>query len=341
MSEYLGDGTLIHQQKEALRAITSCRTAKLGGHIDKCDQCGHTAISYNSCRNANCPKCGGLKRLRWMLQRIVELPPVPYFHMVFTVPDLLNSLFIKYPEAMYNLLLGSVWETVREFAKDPKYLGVSSGMISVLHTWGQNLSLHPHVHCIIPAGGLTPQNQWREAKKLATNYLFPVKAVSKVFRGIFTKGLIRLHEKGWICMQHPIDPKNKGLHPLYRNKWVVFSKAPQWWQSPEQLVKYLSHYVNRVAISNDRILNVTDESVLFSYKDYRDGKTKKMPLSTNEFIRRFLMHILPKGFRKVRYYGILSNRKKKTSLLHVACFVSTSVSVIMQKKKIFRKHGKR
>jgi hypothetical protein len=317
LDKYLADKTLTVNQRNTLLSVCRCRTAELGGHIDRCDTCGHIKVSYNSCRNANCPKCGGIKRIRWLVERTRELPPLKYFHMVFTVPDILNSLFLRFPKPMYSLLFQSAWKAVQTFAAEHRYLGAETGMIAVLHTWGQNLTLHPHVHCIIPAGGITVQNQWRDAKKADKGYLFPVKAVTKVFRGIFTDGLIRLNDMKEVRMKNPIDPKNKGLHALYRHEWVVFSKAPLPGQTPEKLVSYLSHYVNRVAISNDRIRAVSDDSVRFAYKDYRDGKPKQMSLPKAVFVKRFLLHVLPKGFRKVRYYGLLSSRKKTKALFCV------------------------
>ena len=187
--EYLRENTLTYNQKKALLNIVACRTAELGGHIQECGNCKKLYMTYNSCRNANCPKCGGIKRIKWMLGRAEELPPVPWYHIVFTVPDVLNGLFIKYPKVMYGILFHSAWETIETFARDPKYLGARSGMLAVLHTWGQNMGLHPHLHCIVPGGGITVQNTWRGAKKTKSKFLFPVNAMGKVFRGIFTDKL--------------------------------------------------------------------------------------------------------------------------------------------------------
>lgn len=311
LAQWEVSGQFNNYEISALRDIASCRTADLGGHVNQCSHCGHQHISYNSCRNSNCPKCGATKRLRWLMQRREDLPDIRFFHTVFTVPDTLNPLFLKFPKPMYNLLFQSAWASIQTFAADHKYLGAQSGMIAVLHTWGQNLSLHPHVHCMIPEGGLTQQNNWRVAKKIKSKYLFPVEAVSVVFRGIFCKGLIQLHNQREITMQNPMDAKNKSRHELYRTKWVVFSKAPFAGGSNDQLLVYLSNYINRVAFANHRIKDITENQIKFTYKNYRNSTTGVMQLTHTEFIRRFLQHLLPKGFRRVRHYGIFSCHNKK------------------------------
>ena len=341
LQQYNNDNRLTANQQKALTDIVSCRTASLGGHIERCDNCKKELIAYNSCRNTNCPKCGGTKRIEWMLRRKAEMPPVPCFHIVFTVPDTLNGLFLKWPKPMYGILFRAAWETIGSLSENPKYLGAKPGMIAALHTWGQNLSLHPHVHCIVPGGGINGQNQWILAKKIKSRYLFPKRVLSKLFRGIFTHKLMKLHQKGEICMSKPIDPKNKGLHGLYRHAWVVNCQAPHKGAHADKLIGYLSHYINRTAISNERIIDISGDTVTFAYKDYRDSQHKQMPLGRQEFIRRFLMHVLPKGFRKIRNYGFLSNRKKRISIFCINLTVGNyekKVAVPSDWKGIYRMH---
>lgn len=233
--------------------------------------------------------------------------PVDYFHIVFTLPDALNEVCLHHPGELYKLLFKSAWETMQEFANDHKHLGAKAGMIAVLHTWGQNLQLHPHVHCLVPGGGLTQQGKWRNAKANG-KFLFPVKAMSKVFRGKFCDGLIELETLGEIKLEAPFDPEKKYLHPLYKTKWVVFAKRPV--QHGEKTLEYLGRYVHKVAIGNSRIKQIDDESVTFSWFDYRTSKPGTLTLDGQEFVRRWSMHVLPEGFVKVRHYGVCSNRIK-------------------------------
>ena len=290
-------------QIRTLNALRRCRTAALGGHVDACDGCGNISISYNSCRNRHCTKCQGEKREEWIQARESELLPVPYFHVVFTLPSDLNQLVMHEPKIMYDALFSAGWQTIAAFAKDAKHLDAQTGMISVLHTWGQNLSLHPHIHCIVPGGGVGKLGNWKNAKSKG-KFLFPVKAMSVVFRA---KYLEEIHKKlpGKIQQTH--------LNELYKKAWVVYAKRP--FGSPKSVVEYLGRYTHKVAISNHRIKNIDDKTVTFSYKDYKTGaQIKEMTLSHGEFIRRFSQHILPKGFTRIRHFGILSSTWKRKKL---------------------------
>lgn len=291
-------------QLRTLSAIKRCRTAELGGHLDACTECGSVRISYNSCRNRHCPKCQGNKREQWVQARESELLPVPYFHLVFTLPDLLNPLAMHKPKEVYDTLFEAAWSTIKTFGKDEKHLGAETGMISILHSWGQTLTLHPHLHCIVPGGGLNPQGMWKAARAKG-KYLFPVKAMSKVFRAKYVQALKeRLNNDE---LEKPL------VDALFKQDWVVYAKRP--FGSPESVIEYLGRYTHKIAISNHRIKNVSSGKVTFSFKDYRENaKKKEMTLEAMEFIRRFSLHILPKRFVRIRHYGILSSTSKKISI---------------------------
>jgi len=304
--------------RRTLQALSQCRTAALGGHVDQCDQCGKQRISYNSCRNRHCPKCQGLSQQRWVEAREADLLPVPYYHLVFTLPDALSGLCLSNPEKLYHLLFRASWKTVQTFAQEHKYLGAQTGMVAVLHTWGQNLSLHPHLHAIVPGGGLTPQGQWRMAKGKG-KFLFPVKAMSQVFRGKFIAGLRALRVAGELSYHGQAAALSDDtawrelLHQLYRKPWVIYAKQP--FAGPQQVIRYLGRYTHRIAISNHRLRSLKDGKVSFSWKDYRQGGKKEvMTLSANEFLRRFCLHILPPGFTRLRHYGLLASRNKTQAL---------------------------
>jgi hypothetical protein len=283
--------------QRTLRAIQQCRTATLGGHVDQCDTCGHIRISYNSCRNRHCPKCQNTYREQWIENRKQDLLPVPYFHVVFTVPDKLNSLFLFRGADLYNLLFRSAWETIAQFSFTKYH--AETGMFAVLHTWGQNLSLHPHLHCIVPGGGIDYTNHWIQVKTSGEkkSFLFPVKNLSIVFRGKFIQALKK---------QFPQN--EKFIKDLYRTEWVVYSKEP--FAGPEQVVEYLGRYTHKIAISNHRLLSMDDLGIRFRYLDYRDNKQKEMILQGVEFLRRFCQHILPKGFVRIRHFGLLSATRR-------------------------------
>lgn len=293
--------------RRTLHALRVCRTSALGGHKEECDSCGHIRISYNSCRNRHCPKCQSSKQAFWVEDTSERIIDTKYFHIVFTVPEILNKICLLNSKLFYSTLFKTVWDTLRTFGYTE--YGVESGAVAVLHTWGQNLSLHPHIHCLVPAGGITLTNNFKEIGK-KRKYLYPVKKLSLVFRGKMMQQLKKqLKERKQLVKYQSIIDK------AYSKNWVVYSKPA--FGNAKHVIKYLGRYTHRVAISNHRIQNIDNENVSFFYKDYKDGSKRKLiKLSGVEFLRRFCMHILPKGFVKIRYYGILSGRyKKKTVLL--------------------------
>ncbi len=308
-----------HQQR-TLSAIERCRTSTLGGHIDACDSCGHLHISYNSCRNRHCPKCQGVNKEMFSIEQEELLLPVAYYHMVFTLPHELNVLCISNPKIMYGLLFEAAWHTLNTLARDDKWLGAKTAVTMVLHTWSQSLQLHPHVHCIVPNGGLDKAGNWQYPRKSGADgqgrFLFPVAAMKKLYRGYFMAQLKAKIEAGELDL--PADfPSGKAYkswkNTLYEKDWVVYTKQP--FSGVKKVVDYLARYSHRVAITNHRIKNISDTEVTFEYKDYKDGaKKKQMTLKGEEFLRRFCLHILPKGFRKVRKYGLVSNASKKTDI---------------------------
>lgn len=309
-------------QLRTLSAIKKCRTAELGGHIDACDTCGNLTISYNSCRNRHCPKCQGNKREEWIEKRETELLPVPYFHVVFTLPDSINSLAIHQPKIVYDTLFKASWETLQQFGKAKE---MQMGMIAVLHTWGQQLSLHPHLHCIVPGGGVDKRGAWKNAHTKG-KFLFPVKALSKVFRAKYCQ---KLKEK------EPVKYEQI-RQELWKKDWVVFAKKP--FGSPKLVVEYLGRYTHKIAISNQRIKSIDNQNVTFEYKDYRaDGFKKQMTLSHGEFIRRFALHILTKRFVKIRHYGFLSSTWKRQKLQLLQEKLQVKVLEKQEKKPFFSK----
>ena len=305
------------QQLKAFRAIQRCRTAALGGHRDQCSRCGYQAISYNSCRNRHCPKCQAQARERWLAARERELLDTSYFHVVFTVPHELNLLALENPTLFYDLLFTASAQTLLEIAADPKHLGAEIGIISTLHTWGQNLLLHPHIHCVIPAGGLAlDHRRWLRPRY---PFFLPVKVLSRVFRGKFLAGLQRLHRRKKLHCAGPsaalADPQQfaKLLRRLHRHDWVVYAKPA--FGGPLQVLRYLGRYTHRVAISNHRLLTFEADRVSFRWKDYAHGsKQGRMTLAATEFLRRFFLHVLPKGFVRIRHFGFLANRFRASRL---------------------------
>ena len=306
------------EQLAVMDAIEICRTAELGGRVEKCDQCGHRAILYNSCRNRHCPKCGWLARMRWLEERQAQLLPVGYFHVVFTVPEQIVPLALQNKRVVYNILFAAVSQTLLTIAADPKHLGALIGFLAVLHTWGQVLLGHPHVHCVVPAGGVSQDgSRWICPK--GKRFFLPIGVLSKMFRGKFLTMLKQALTAGKLKFHGSLAPFNDArklsqyLRPLYRRNWVVYCKAP--FGSPEQVLKYLGRYTHRIAITNDRLLALQDNTVSFSYKDYRDGsKIKSMTLDADEFIRRFLLHVLPQRFVRIRHYGFLANARREKHL---------------------------
>lgn len=299
LSEY----TVNTWQLRTLHALRKCRTPALGGHIDRCDnpECGQMHLSYNSCRNRHCPRCQGHKREEWIRAREEELLNVPYFHVVFTLPDTLNQPCLYAPRQVYTILFKTAWSVLQSFGADPKFLGASMGMVAILHTWGQNLSLHPHLHCIVPGGGVTTNGKWKQAKNKG-KYLFPVKQMSKVFRARFVENF-----------RKEFDRPRSFYDRLFAKDWVVYAKRP--FASPKYVVEYLGRYTHKIAVSNHRITSLANGRVGFTAKDYRKGGARStLAMSDAEFIRRFSLHVLPKGFVRIRHYGILGSSKKRTIL---------------------------
>ncbi|MGI0011269.1 MAG: IS91 family transposase [Nitrosopumilaceae archaeon] len=325
---YRNQHSLSPNQGKAMKAIEMCRTSQLGGHVDQCGECGHTKISYNSCRNRHCPKCQNLPKERWLEDRKQDLLPIAYFHVVFTLPDDLNAIALQNQQEVYNLLFRASAETLQELTRDCSYLGAEIGFISILHTWGQNLMYHPHVHCIVTGGGLSLDGttQWVASKP---TFFLPVKVMSRLFRGKFLAHFKKSKLYGSTTKTKDGQKFSTLLTSLYNKEWVVYCKPP--FQSPEHVLSYLGRYTHKVAISNHRICGMDDGKVTFKWRDYKDGRrNKEMTIEAIEFIRRFLLHILPSGFIKIRHYGILSHRNK-TKLR--SCQTLLGVSKIAKSKE--------
>jgi hypothetical protein len=318
------DHRLPRHHLRVLSAIEQCRTAALGGHVERCDKCEYERISYNSCRNRHCPKCGALAREKWLAARKEELLPVPYFHIVFTLPDDLNDLAQINQREVYTILFRTASETLLTLARQPRHLGAEIGLIAVLHTWGQTLVEHPHLHCIVPGGGLSSDGRrWIGSRE---NFFIAVHVLSRVFRGKFLERLKKAYRAGELkCIGRTKHLSQREtfqqlLDRLYSKGWVVYAKQP--FGGPEQVLAYLGRYTHRVAISNHRLVSMKNGTVTFQWRDYRDesppagraGKTKLMTLEAQEFLRRFLLHVLPERFSKIRYYGILSSRRRGSDL---------------------------
>jgi Putative transposase/Transposase zinc-binding domain len=304
-------------QAAVLRRLAACRTAALGGHRDACDRCGYTRVSYNSCRDRHCPKCQGVKRAQWLQKRLQRLLPVEHFHVVFTLPAALNPLALYHPRRLYDLLFQAASQTLLTLAADRKRLGAHIGVTALLHTWGQNLLFHPHLHCVVTGGGLSPDGRrWIAARR---GYLLPVKVLGRLFRGKFLAGVKEAYQAGQLTLGGSVaalaDPQvfRRWLDALYRQDWVVYAKRP--FGGAQQVFRYLGRYSHRVAIANSRLLTLTDGQVSFHWKDYADDhRTKVMRLTADEFIRRFLLHVLPKRFVRIRHYGLLAGRHVSTRL---------------------------
>lgn len=318
-----------YQKLKAFRAIQNCRTAALGGHLDACSKCGQQAISYNSCRNRHCPKCQAQARQRWLAAREREVLPTNYFHVVFSVPHELNIFALENPRAFYDLLFKTSAASALEMAANPERLGAEIGMIAILHTWGQNLLLHPHIHCVIPAGGLAPEHDhWVNSRH---RFFLPVKALKRLFRGKFIAGLKRLYRRKKLGHAGPAavfserKQFTKLLGRLRRQDWVVYAKAAL--GGPLQVLRYLGRYTHRVAISNHRLLAFDGERVTFRWRDYAHGnKSRVMALDAVEFLRRFFLHILPNGFVRIRHFGFLANRFRADRLALCRQLLAQAVS---------------
>ncbi len=331
-SDYQRKYSLNRVQLKAFSALSKCRSSALGGHTTVCEDCGHMQISYNSCRNRHCPKCQTLSKEVWIENQKYHLLNVGYFHVVMTVPNTLHGIFLQNQEKCYSILFKAVSETLKELAMDKKYLGAQIGFTSILHTWGQNLMFHPHLHCIVPGGGLNKLGKWVDSRK---KFFIPVKVLSRKFRGKFLHYLKEVYYDGALefygllkDLENPQAFENF-LTPNYKKEWIVYCKPP--FKTAATVVEYLGRYTHRVAISNNRILKLEDGQVSFKWKDYKDqNKWKVMTVTALEFIRRFLIHILPSGFMKIRHYGLLGNRNKTEKLK--VCKALTNTPIIEKVK---------
>jgi Putative transposase/Transposase zinc-binding domain len=339
---------LSQDQRRVLHELALCRTAALGGHVEECLDCGQRRPAYNSCRNRHCPKCQAGARAQWLEREASYLLPVAYYHVVFTLPAALAPLALQNPRLVYGLLFRTAWDSVRELAADPHYLGAEVGLLAVLHTWGQNLSHHPHLHCVVSGGGLSCDVNGRvEAAPrwvaCRPGFFLPVRVLSRLFRGKFLAGLRAAYDAGRLefhGQQAPLAEQaafTAWLTPLYQSEWVVYAKPP--FGGPEQVLKYLARYTHRVAISNARLVSLTEGQVTFRYKDYADrSRSKEMTVAVDEFLRRFLVHVLPRGFVKIRHYGLLANRwraqklEQARQLLHVVAFAALLQGVLAARR---------
>lgn len=324
---------------KVMNAIQSCRTSALGGHQDRCSDCKYDRFSYNSCRNRHCPKCQGMNQLKWVEKTAENLFPTNYFHLVFTIPSELNSICLMNKKLMYDALFKAASETIIMLSEQEKHLGATPGITAVLHTWGQNLMEHPHIHMIVTAGGLSVKDKrWVKSKK---NFLLPVKVVSKVFRGKFLAKIKQLYQAQELQLKGSIKGLNnkkefkKLLDIVYEKDWVVYAKKP--FNNAAHVFKYLGKYTHKIAISNHRIVTIENHEVTFKYKDYADNNTQKiMTIKANEFIRRFLLHTLPKGFCKIRHYGLAANRTKKNNLKIVRKLLNAVHSIYLRTKETWQ-----
>lgn len=322
---------LSHGQRRVMSAIERCRTAALGGHVEQCDSCGHQRIAYNSCRNRHCPKCQSLARAQWLENRHTELLPVEYFHVVFTVPQEIAAIAFQNKVVVYDILFRATSETLRTIAADPKRLGAEIGFIAILHTWGQNLLHHPHLHCVVPGGGVsTDGDRWISCRR---GFFLPVRVLSRLFRRLFIEQLRQAHAGGELGFFNSLaelttpDAFARYLEPVSRTEWVVYAKRP--FGGPEQVLEYLGRYTHRVAISNNRLASFTGEHVTFHWKDYRhESRHKVMRLDSHEFVRRFLLHVLPTGFQRIRHYGLLANRGREEKLRRCRELLDAPIPVV-------------
>jgi hypothetical protein len=327
-AEYRRTHPLSRAQRRAMRAIEACRTAALGGHRERCEACGAERITYNSCRNRHCPKCQRLATERWLAARRRELLPIEYFHVVFTLPHALNPLAQSHPRLIYALLFQAAASTLARFGRDPRQLGGELGVTAILHTWGQNLSQHLHVHCVVTGGALSPDGaRWIRAR---AGFLFPVRALAKLFRGTYLAALRRAFAAGPLHLTGSLAPLAEPaaftawLAGLRRQPWVVYCKPP--FAGPEPALAYLGRYTHRVAISNERLVGLAAGRVRFRWRDYADGgRVKLMELEAEEFLRRFLLHVVPDGFVRIRHFGLLANRTRKAKLARCRALLARPV----------------
>jgi hypothetical protein len=309
--------SLCAAQRRVMSAIELCRTATLGGHVEQCDRCDHQRICYNSCRDRHCPKCQSLARAQWLEDRQSELLDTQYFHVVFTVPQPIAAIALQNKESVYNVLFRAAAETLRTIAADPKHLGAQIGFFAVLHTWGSTMIHHPHLHCVVPGGGISPNGtRWISCRP---NFFLPVAVLARLFRRLFLDYLRQAFDAGDLQFFSSLEPLRmrdaflRHIAAIRKKDWVVYAKQP--FAGPEEVLKYVARYTHRVAIANNRLLDIDDGKVQFRWKDYRDDSRQKiMTLDADEFIRRFLLHVLPDGFQRIRYYGFLANRYRTEKL---------------------------
>jgi len=328
-------GSLSRGQRRVMSAIELCRTAALGGHLEECDCCGHPRPAYHSCRNRHCPKCQSLARAQWLEDRQAELLPVEYFHVVFTVPEEIAALAYQNKEVVYGILFRATAETLRTLAADPQHLGAAIGFFAVLHSWGQNLLHHPHLHCVVPGGGLAPDGKrWIACRP---GFFLPVNVLSCLFRRLFLDYLQAAFEQGqrhfFSSLERLRDPHAFAhyLAPLRQIDWVVHAKPP--FGGPEQVLNYLGRYTHRVAISNNRLLDIEDGKITFRWKDYRhNDRPRVMTLEADEFIRRFLLHVLPDGFQRIRHYGFLAHRYRKAKLALCRQLLGVALTAVVKRQ---------
>jgi len=328
-------GSLSRGQRRVMSAIELCRTAALGGHLEECDCCGHQRPAYHSCRNRHCPKCQSLARAQWLEDRQAELLPVEYFHVVFTVPEEIAALAYQNKEVVYGILFRATAETLRTLAADPQHLGAAIGFFAVLHSWGQNLLHHPHLHCVVPGGGLAPDGKrWIACRP---GFFLPVNVLSCLFRRLFLDYLQAAFEQGqrhfFSSLERLRDPHAFAhyLAPLRQIDWVVHAKPP--FGGPEQVLNYLGRYTHRVAISNNRLLDIEDGKITFRWKDYRhNDRPRVMTLEADEFIRRFLLHVLPDGFQRIRHYGFLAHRYRKAKLALCRQLLGVALTAVVKRQ---------
>ncbi|MFY9327294.1 MAG: IS91 family transposase [Georgfuchsia sp.] len=326
--------SLSRGQRGVMSAIEHCRTVVLGGHVEQCDHCGHQRIAYNSCRNRHCPKCQSLVRAQWLEDRQADLIPVEYFHVVFTLPETIAAIAYQNKAVVYDILFHATAETLRTIAATPKHLGAEIGFIVLLHTWGQNLQHHPHVHCVVPGGGLSADGErWVACRP---GFFLPVRVLSRLFRRLFLAQLQQAFDAGQLqffnalaALQSP-GAFARYLAPVRQVEWVVYAKPPL--GGPAQVLSYLGRYTHRVAIANHRLIDCVDGKVRFHWKDYRhDSRQKVMSLATDEFIRRFLLHVLPSGFQRIRHYGLLANRYRAVKLTRCRQLLATPATATVKR----------
>lgn len=326
IEEYMKENKVIGYKQKVVQAIRRCKTGELGAHKYVCDECGHEEIVYNLCRNRHCPNCQTGKKLKWIEARKEEVLNIKYYHVVFTIPNEIYSIAIQNQDKMYKLLFKASAEKLQELAGDKKYLGAEIGFFSVLHTWGQNLMFHPHIHCVVTGGGLTEIGKWKEKEE---DFFIPVKVMSRKFRGKFLSYMKEEKLNFYGENKYLENPENydRLMSEMYNKEWVVYCKEP--FNNPGSVIQYLGRYTHRVAISNERIVKMEDNKVTFKWRDYKDNnQMKEMTITIKEFIRRYLIHILPPRFMKIRYYGILGNRNKEKKLHKCKILTRTKIRKI-------------